>query len=69
MSGRKRRAARKLQQTPLWRKISRLFRVLASFAACALGLAPPSMDAHGATVTQPAPEILTRTSAQAPVSY
>ncbi len=29
----------------------------------------PSMDAHGGAVTQPAPEILTRTSAEHPVSY
>lgn len=54
---------------PLWRKISRCFRVLAACAACALGFTPPSMDAHGETVTQPAPEILTRTSAKHPVSY
>ena len=69
MSARPRHAASQKGSLPLWRKISRALRVLASCAACALGLAPPSMDAHGATVTQPAPEILTRTSAQAPVSY
>ena len=43
--------------------------MIAACAACALGFTPPAMDAHGGTVTQPAPEILTRTSAQAPVSY
>ncbi len=69
MTRRKKSAVRKARHTPLWRKISRGLRIIASFAACALSLAPPSMDAHGATVTQPAPEILTRTSAQAPVSY
>ena len=63
------RDARHAQQLPLWRKVSRGLRVLSAFAACALGLAPPSMDAHGGTVTQPAPDILTRTSANAPVSY
>ena len=69
MSARPQHSASQKGSLPLWRKISRALRVLASCAACALGLAPPSMDAHGATVTQPAPEILTRTSAQAPVSY
>ena len=69
MSARPKHAVSQKGSLPLWRKISRALRVLASCAACALGLAPPSMDAHGATVTQPAPEILTRTSAQAPVSY
>ena len=60
---------RHVQGMPLWRKISRGLRMIAACVACTLGLAPPSMDAHGGTVTQPAPEILTRTSAKNPVSY
>ena len=63
------RNVRRFQRLPLWRRVSRKLRVLSAIAACALGFAPPSMDAHGGTVTQPAPEILTRTSAQNPVSY
>ena len=57
------------QSTPLWRKISRGLRMIAACAVCALGFTPPAMDAQGATVTQPAPEILTRTSVEHPVSY
>ena len=64
-----RRAARHARPLPLWRKISRALRVLAACATCALGFAPPAMDAQGATLTQPAPEILTRTSMEHPVSY
>ena len=69
MSSRPRHALKQIKKTPLWRKISRVFRMLAACAACAFGFTPPAMDAHGGTVTQPAPEILTRTSVQAPVSY
>ena len=57
------------QSTPLWRKISRGLRMIAACVACALGFTPPAMDARGGTVTQPAPEILTRTSMEHPVSY
>ena len=57
------------QSAPLWRKISRGLRMIAACVTCALGFTPPAMDAQGATVTQPAPEILTRTSAEHPVSY
>ena len=63
------RGARPFRRLPLWRRVSRKLRVLSAVAVCALGFAPPSMDAHGGSVTQPAPEILTRTSAQDPVSY
>ncbi len=43
--------------------------MIAACVACALGFTPPSMDAQGGTLTQPAPEILTRTSREKPVSY
>ena len=64
----RRHSPRHTQSTPLWRKISRALRAIAAFAVCALGFAPPSMDAQGGTLTQPAPEILTRTSKEKPVS-
>ncbi len=43
--------------------------MIAACAVCALGFTPPAMDAQGGTLTQPAPEILTRTSREKPVSY
>ena len=63
------RHAHQAPKTPLWRKISRVLRMIAACVTCAMGFIPPAMDAHGETVTQPAPEILTRTSVEHPVSY